>query len=278
MPKFILPTRITKRPLRLFIQDSSKTDGSGLTGLVFNSAGLTACWIRLGLSSTVTVPLVTMTLGTWVSGGFVEVDATNMPGLYEFGAPDDMLGPTGGDEGEAVVLMLKGAADMVPVVSEIQLETSWDEIGTRQIITDFSPTVTSFDTGLSSSVNDFHNGSLLIFTSGVNQGINRLIIDYDGGASRKITLAPPLETAPATDDEFIIIALGAYTIESLAEGSFSVKQILRFVAAALAGEVSGAGTSSIVFKSAKDNTKTRITATTDAVGNRTSITINVTDL
>lgn len=53
----------------------------------------------------------------------------------------------------------------------------------------------------------------------------------------------------------------------------TVRQALRLVLAALAGKVSGAGTSAITFRDTND-TKDRIVATVDATGNRTAITYN----
>lgn len=108
---------VTSKLLRVFIQDSSVTTGAGLTGLLYNSAGLTAYYIREGAATATAITLATMTVGTWATGGFKEVDATNMPGLYEIGIPNAVIA-SGAD---SVVVLLKGAANMVPVALEIQL-------------------------------------------------------------------------------------------------------------------------------------------------------------
>lgn len=115
--KLLIKKDKTSKLLRVFIQDSSVSTGAGLTGLVYNSASLTAYYIREGAASPTSITLATMTVGTWASGGFKEVDATNMPGLYELGIPNAVLA-TGAD---SVVVMLKGATNMAPVVIEIQL-------------------------------------------------------------------------------------------------------------------------------------------------------------
>lgn len=65
--------------------------GLGVTGLAYGTAGLTCYYKRNTASASVSVSLVTMTLGTWASGGFKEVDSTNLPGLYEFGIPNAAL-------------------------------------------------------------------------------------------------------------------------------------------------------------------------------------------
>lgn len=61
----------------------------------------------------------------------------------------------------------------------------------------------------------------------------------------------------------------------IVEGTFTMDEVMRLVASALAGKVSGAGTSAITFRDLGD-TKNRIVATVDANGNRTAVTKNVT--
>jgi len=117
MAKLHLKRATTSKLARIFIQDSSSTTGAGLTGLVFNSASLTAYYIKEGSSSATAITLATMTVGTWASGGFKEVDATNMPGVYEIGIPDAAL-----STGNSTIVMLKGATNMVPVLLEFELD------------------------------------------------------------------------------------------------------------------------------------------------------------
>lgn len=100
----------------VFIQDSSVTTGAGLTGLVWNTASLQCQYYIEDAASSVSITLATMTLGTWATGGFVVVDATNMAGTYSLAIPDAAL--TGGDH---VVVMCDGATNMAPLLLEIQL-------------------------------------------------------------------------------------------------------------------------------------------------------------
>lgn len=63
----------------------------GVTGISFNTPNLVCYYVRNN-SATVTVPLVAQTpTGAWVSGGFCEVDAVRMPGLYRFDIPNAMI-------------------------------------------------------------------------------------------------------------------------------------------------------------------------------------------
>ena len=117
--KLTIKKATTSKVMHIFISDSSSTTGAGLTGLVYNSAGLSAYYIRPGDTGETIITLADIiTLGTYVSGGFEEVDSTNMPGVYEFHPPNACLA-TGAD---AVLIMLKGASNMAPLPIEIQLD------------------------------------------------------------------------------------------------------------------------------------------------------------
>lgn len=114
--KLSLVQGTTSKTVKIFIQDSTSTSGSGLTGLTSASAGLTAYYVIENGGSTAAITLSAGTLGTWSSGGFIVVDGTNMPGVYELGIPNAAL--TGA---KSVIVMLKGATNMAPVLLEIEL-------------------------------------------------------------------------------------------------------------------------------------------------------------
>lgn len=61
------------------------------TGYVFNSPGLVASYVRAGLAR-VAINLVSRSVvGTYISGGFCEVDPVNMPGLYRIDVPNALF-------------------------------------------------------------------------------------------------------------------------------------------------------------------------------------------
>lgn len=100
------------------ILDSSSSTGAGLTGLAYNTASLTAYYVRpLGSATAITLATQTVT-GAHSDGGFVEVSSTNMPGIYRLDLPDAVVAANV----NSVVVQLKGAANMVPVEKEIQLK------------------------------------------------------------------------------------------------------------------------------------------------------------
>ena len=93
------------------------TTGAGLTGLVYNAAGLTCYYYRSGAASSTVISLATMTLGTWATGGVIVVDGTNMPGMYQIGIPNAAL-ITGTEGGK---LYCQGAADMKQLITTVNL-------------------------------------------------------------------------------------------------------------------------------------------------------------
>jgi len=93
----------------IFIQDATSPVGAGLTGLVFNSAGLT-WYYKKDSAAASAVTIATMTVGTWGDSGFKEIDATHLPGFYEIGVPNDALAGV-----IATDMQLFGAVNMVPV-------------------------------------------------------------------------------------------------------------------------------------------------------------------
>lgn len=117
MSKLALKKGSTSQSLYFFVQDSSKTTGEGLTGLTYSSSGLVCYYIR-PLGSATQVSLVTQTAtGAYSSGGFVEVSSANMPGVYRLDIPNAALA----SGVPSMVIMLKGATNMAPVLIEIQL-------------------------------------------------------------------------------------------------------------------------------------------------------------
>lgn len=108
----------TSQSIYVEILDSASTTGGRKTGIAFNTASLVGSYTRNGATRTA-ITLATQTAsGAYSSGGFVEVDATNVPGLYRLDVPDAALAAGSGD---SVVITLKGAAGMVQVSEEIQL-------------------------------------------------------------------------------------------------------------------------------------------------------------
>ena len=115
----------TSESINVFVADSSSTTGAGLTGLVFNSAGLVAYYSHSGTNATATaITLATLAAvsSAYSSGGFKEIDSTNMPGWYRLDLPNAVLAAS---KGRCVAVHLKGATNMAPLPIEIEL-TGWN--------------------------------------------------------------------------------------------------------------------------------------------------------
>lgn len=139
MAKLNIKAGSTSETVNVFIQNSSSTTGAGLTGLVYNSASLTAYYV-LPRAAAAAITLATQTVtGSYSSGGFVEIDATNCPGLYRLDIPNAALA-----SGRFVTIHMKGATNMAPLLLEIDLAGQVDTVsisGTAQTARDIGASV-----------------------------------------------------------------------------------------------------------------------------------------
>jgi hypothetical protein len=128
MPKLSKVVGSTSEIWELFIQDSASTVGAGKTGLAYNTASLTCYYKRNTATGTTSVSLADIVaLGTYVSGGFKEVDPSNMPGVYEFHPPNAALA----SGAQSVTFFFKGASGMVVLPLEVELTLTNNQDATR---------------------------------------------------------------------------------------------------------------------------------------------------
>src|SRR6185369_15878436 len=119
--KLSIKAGATSQTINIFIQDSTSTSGAGKTGLVYNSSGLTAYYaLPRAASAAITLATLAAVTSSYSSGGFKEIDATNMPGWYRFDIPDAALA-----SGRFVGIHFQGVSNMAPLPIEIEL-TGWD--------------------------------------------------------------------------------------------------------------------------------------------------------
>jgi hypothetical protein len=108
----------TSRSLPVFIADTSSATGGGLSGVTHSSSGLVLEYRRQNQSTWTSVTPVSKTLGTYVSGGIV-ADGS-LAGAYEVDFPDAAFASAAGVEW--VALRIRGVANMLPVLIEIELD------------------------------------------------------------------------------------------------------------------------------------------------------------
>ena len=256
----------TSQTLLIFIQDSTSTSVSGLTGLTNASSGLSWYYYREGAGTGATqVTLAAQTLGTFTSGGFVEVDQTDMPGWYEVGVPDAALA-SGAD---FVGMQLKGATNMSPVNIEVQLTDIDLNDSVRAGLTAI-PNVAAGGVGgigdvtrISGDATAADNCELMFNGTGYAGGTTKLDVDVVSMGTDTITAAA-LAAAAVTE---ITDDIMAEVIES--QGSYTVQQALSIILSVLAGETSGGGVNFLT----PDGVSTRVAATVDASNNRTAMTL-----
>lgn len=120
--KLIRKAGQTSQILQIFVRDRTSTIGAGLTGLAFNTASLTAYYHRDTDTTATAISLVTMTVGTFTSSGFKEIDSTNMPGWYQFCPPNAAIAAGAG----SVSFHLKGGGNMADLPIEMDLDAQVD--------------------------------------------------------------------------------------------------------------------------------------------------------
>ena len=93
--------------------------------------------------------------------------------------------------------------------------TAFQQIDSTVI--DASATTTTFVTGLTSSVDNFYNDSMLVFTDGALAGQVRAIYDYVG-ATKTIILEEALTSAPVNGVAFTIVSLHIHPVSQIQSG------------------------------------------------------------
>lgn len=284
----------TSNIFQVFIQDSSSTTGAGLTALTNASGSLTAYYHRDTDTTATAIILVTMTVGTFTASGFKEIDATNMPGWYQFCPPDAALA----SGAKSVGFHLKGASNMAPLPIEVDLDaqvdvTHWNGTAVSAPATAGIPEVNVKNINNQAAATPGASGGLLI--SGTNAGTTTLgaltitgATTLTGAVALQSTLVVTGTTTFAAVALTSFAASGAFAVNSftinsitlpnavlagVTEGSITLKQAVNVMLAALAGKSNGSLTTTENFRDQAD-TKNRIAATIDASGNRTVVTID----
>lgn len=303
--KLILKAGSTSNILQLFVPDSSSSTGAGLTGLAFNTGSLT-CYYHKDIDTTATVvTLNTMTVGTYTSAGFKEIDATNMPGWYQLCIPNAAV-----SSGKNVGIHLKGATNMAPVPLEIQL-VSYDPYDVSALgLSNIDATISSRSTyagGAVASVTGNVGGNVIGSVGSVvgavgsvtgavgsvtgsvgsvtgNVGGNVVgsvasVVGAVGSVTAGVTVTTnsdktgySLTVTPPTAAQ---TATATLTLASGVETGWTLQEALRIILSSASAILSGAATTTVTIRDVLD-TKNRIVATVDANGNRTAVTFDKT--
>ena len=219
--KILRTVGVTSQILQIFIRSTASGVGAGLTGLTNATANLIAYFHRDTDTTATAISLQSMTAGTFTSSGFVEIDATHMPGWYQFCPPNTVFA-TGA---ESVALHLQGALNMVALPIEIDLHPQTDiqrvnnnatdaaqlALGASQIITGTAVTGTLSSTAMSCSGNAAAStdslwvGRTVIWTSGVLSGSQATISAYNHTTTVITYSTTATGASPSNGDTFIIV-------------------------------------------------------------------------
>lgn len=242
-------------------------DGSRLTGLT----GFTVYRSRNGAAE---VAYTTPTIS--------EIDATNMPGVYALLIDEDTTIASTSDSEEYCVQI--AVATMEPVTRTIELyrrdTTSGQTLTVTSSVASADMVQISGDATAANNLEAAFDG-----TGGVTMTLAQLAFNPTGagdcilmggsGSGNGIGFTrsgagEPLDAAMAN-------AVGDAILDRSAgvETGLTPRQAWRIIAAACAGKASGLGTTTAVYRNAAADSVDRITATVDADGNRSAVTLDV---
>ncbi|GIW86203.1 MAG: hypothetical protein KatS3mg108_0527 [Isosphaeraceae bacterium] len=251
--------------LRVKILDKTRDDGGGLTGLTPSTTGLVIATIA-DTESTPTVyrsanstiePIATLGQYQAPSAGscrFQEVDPTNHRGVYEIHLPDARFAVP---SARSLLISIFGPPNAMDCDALIPL-TVWNPYAVNG---GFDPWAVDLP------------GSYGLNTAGARLGLVDATISsrstFDGGPVSSV-VNPVTVGSNLDKSDYRLAPSGLDSIE--VEPGINARQALAPMLAALGGVVSGAGTGTITFLGA-NSTTTRITAVTDAEGNRPIVTL-----
>lgn len=110
--------------------------------------------------------------------------------------------------------------------------------------------------------------------SGDSTAADNAELAFDGTGYGFTSCTMPTVTDVTTKTGYALSASGIDDIlDEIVEGTLTMRQILRLALAALCGKSAGGGTVTLTFRDNADG-KDRITATVDAGGNRTAVTLD----
>jgi hypothetical protein len=226
---------------QIFVQDATSSTGAGLS-VAFGASGLVGEYRRWGQSSWTSITLVTATLGTFTSGGWI-ADGS-LTGAVEVGLPNAAF--ASGVKG--VTFRFYGVTNMVPVLlrySIIALDVqnatpsvNLTKVGGTAIPTAITPGVLVVDTrevcyegvsqnigntttstigdGAGSATINAYNGMRLHFRAGTGSPADAIITGWDGSIFTHTAVL-----VPAGADTVFRVLPGIVSVQDIAAKAFA---------------------------------------------------------
>lgn len=281
---------VTSVVLRVLIPDAGSLAGNGKTGLAFNTSGLVISTIADNESAATaytaaasTIETIS-TLGTFAapSSGkcrFREVDNTNHPGLYEIQIADSRWAVAAA---RSAIVTVSGASGAAQVNAELQLSA-----------VDLNDPVRAGLSALPGASAGAAGGLPLGDASGrvdlgkwlgtaplslASQYVQVDTVRMAGSGTSASNLATAFATGTTVtvgqNNDKTGYSLTAAGLDLVMIDALSLPKAITIIAATTAGKLSGSQTATEIFKGL-DGATTRVTATVDSSGNRTSVVYSV---
>lgn len=175
------------------------SSGAPVTALAFNSAGAVCRYVRpRGSSVAITLASLASPTAAHTDGGFVEVDATNMPGLYRLDLPDAAL-----ESGESFVIVQIGFTSTFPTCVHVNLDPH-PSIVSGEVVDDAANSSSTFKTDLTETATDAYKSAFLLWRSGALAGEVQKISAFNP-TTDFLTVGTAFTAEPAAGDEFVIV-------------------------------------------------------------------------
>lgn len=193
---FIVGVGATSVVTYVKLRDSAT--GFAKTGLLFNSAGAFASYVR-PKAAAVVIALVTQTVaGAYSSGGFVEIDAANAPGLYRLDVPNGAFAI-----GADYSLISIGFSGVLSETVECLLDPMPD-VRKGSVVADAGNTALTFKTDLAMAADNFAKDLWVLFRTGALADQAKQIVG-SVAASGFVSVAGGFTAAPGNTDAFVIV-------------------------------------------------------------------------
>ncbi len=190
MAKLSRKPGVTGEIWQVFVQNSANTLGGGLTGLTNASSGLTAAFHRdTDVAGNTAIALLSMTIGTYTSGGFGEICSAGMPGWYQFCPPNTSLN-TGA---KSCGFHLQGASNMAPTPIEVDLDAQVDVMAWVGVLLS-NPALAGLPDVNVKNINNTSTGS--VTTVNANQGTTQPV-NFTGTAGSALVKSDTVDIAGA---------------------------------------------------------------------------------
>jgi len=243
--------------------------GSSKTGLTLNAQVVDTGGSNVG--SAITSGFTEVGTGTYLLH-YASVPDAHRGGIkfYENGAAATILafGAINPEEAESVTAILTDTA-VIGVAGAGLTDLGGMSTGMKaEVNVEADTALTDYDPPTKDEMDTAHD---LLATEAKQD-----IIDTNVDAVLLDTGTDGVAVATASKTGYQLSATGIDGIlDEVVEGTYTMRQMLRLMAAVLVGESSGGGTATITFRDTADGTD-RVVATVSAVGNRTAVTLDAT--